>query len=203
MPRVPHNSKIKREAVLAELTSMAEGRHPDCNTITGGSYETRSYSKPPRSFAMRFRSNTTTSQQATLQPGCCQPDGAGKWRSSTPTRWHGSRAPSGGRRPPRDLTGPNLARTLFDRGHRERVYTPESESQRAAPDPRFKRQRASARAGHPPSNSPTYNSRGDGVVFTDEPSIPGGNGWSAHLGKSTPASRPAESRKKASSWGFG
>src|SRR6516225_8288675 len=114
MPRVPHNSKIKREAVLAELTSMAEGRHPDCNTITGGSYETRSYSKPPRSFAMRFRSNTTTSQQATLQPGCCQPDGAGKWRSSTPTRWHGSRAPSGGRRPPRDLTGPNLARTLTE-----------------------------------------------------------------------------------------
>ena len=35
MPRVPHNSKIKREAVLAELASMAEGRHPDCNTITG------------------------------------------------------------------------------------------------------------------------------------------------------------------------
>ena len=59
-------------------------------------------------------------------------------------------------------------REIFDRGHRERVYTPESESQRAAPDPRFKRQRASARAGHPPSNSPTYNSRGDGVVFTDD-----------------------------------
>jgi len=59
-------------------------------------------------------------------------------------------------------------REIFDRGHRERVYTPESESQRAAPDPRFKRQRASARAGHPPSNSATYNSRGDGVVFTDD-----------------------------------
>jgi hypothetical protein len=35
MPRVPHNSKIKREAVLAELALMAEGRHPDCKTITG------------------------------------------------------------------------------------------------------------------------------------------------------------------------
>ena len=27
--------KITREAVLAELALMAEGRHPDCNTITG------------------------------------------------------------------------------------------------------------------------------------------------------------------------
>ena len=35
MPRVPHSSKIKREAILAELAAMAEGGHPDCNTITG------------------------------------------------------------------------------------------------------------------------------------------------------------------------
>ena len=35
MPRTSQKSKITREAVLAELALMAEGRHPDCNTITG------------------------------------------------------------------------------------------------------------------------------------------------------------------------
>jgi len=28
-------SKVTRGAVLAELAAMTEGRHPDCNTITG------------------------------------------------------------------------------------------------------------------------------------------------------------------------
>lgn len=28
-------STLTREAVLAELTELAEGRHPDCQTITG------------------------------------------------------------------------------------------------------------------------------------------------------------------------
>jgi hypothetical protein len=35
MPTVNCKSTITREAVLAELALMAEGRHPDCNTITG------------------------------------------------------------------------------------------------------------------------------------------------------------------------
>ena len=35
MQRLSRKSTITREAVLAELALMAEGRHPDCNTITG------------------------------------------------------------------------------------------------------------------------------------------------------------------------
>ena len=35
MRRPSRKSTITREAVLAELALMAEGRHPDCNSITG------------------------------------------------------------------------------------------------------------------------------------------------------------------------
>lgn len=35
MRRTSRKSKITREAVLGELALMAEGRHPECNTITG------------------------------------------------------------------------------------------------------------------------------------------------------------------------
>jgi hypothetical protein len=35
MPRTSQKSKITLEAVLAELALMAEGRHPDCYSITG------------------------------------------------------------------------------------------------------------------------------------------------------------------------
>jgi len=35
MPKTSRKSKITQEAVLSELALMAEGRHPDCNTITG------------------------------------------------------------------------------------------------------------------------------------------------------------------------
>jgi hypothetical protein len=35
MEKATRKSKVAREAVLAELAAMAEGRHPDCNTIIG------------------------------------------------------------------------------------------------------------------------------------------------------------------------
>ena len=35
MPQAKPTSQTTRSAVLAELALMAEGRHPDCNTITG------------------------------------------------------------------------------------------------------------------------------------------------------------------------
>jgi hypothetical protein len=35
MPQAKPTSQTTREAVLSELAAMAEGRHPDCNTITG------------------------------------------------------------------------------------------------------------------------------------------------------------------------
>ncbi len=35
MRKVTLKSKITREAVLAELALMAEGRHPECQNITG------------------------------------------------------------------------------------------------------------------------------------------------------------------------
>ena len=35
MPQAKPSSQTTREAVLSELAAMAEGRHPDCNTITG------------------------------------------------------------------------------------------------------------------------------------------------------------------------
>jgi len=35
MGKATRKSKVTREAVLAELAAMAEGRHPDCSTITG------------------------------------------------------------------------------------------------------------------------------------------------------------------------
>ncbi len=35
MSKVRSTSTVTREAVLAELTELAEGRHPDCQTITG------------------------------------------------------------------------------------------------------------------------------------------------------------------------
>ena len=35
MRRRSRKPKITREAALAELALMAEGRHPECNTITG------------------------------------------------------------------------------------------------------------------------------------------------------------------------
>ena len=35
MRKVAHRSIITREAVLAELALMAEGRHPECQNITG------------------------------------------------------------------------------------------------------------------------------------------------------------------------
>jgi hypothetical protein len=37
MPTVNCKSTITREAVLAALALMAEGRHPDCKNITGRS----------------------------------------------------------------------------------------------------------------------------------------------------------------------
>lgn len=35
MRKTTRKSKITREAVLAELAIMAEGRHPECQNITG------------------------------------------------------------------------------------------------------------------------------------------------------------------------
>ena len=35
MSNTTRKSKVTREAALAELAAMAEGRHPDCQTITG------------------------------------------------------------------------------------------------------------------------------------------------------------------------
>ncbi len=35
MEKATRKSKVAREVVLAELAAMAEGRHPDCNTIIG------------------------------------------------------------------------------------------------------------------------------------------------------------------------
>ncbi len=35
MPQAKRTSQTTRGAVLSELAAMAEGRHPDCNTITG------------------------------------------------------------------------------------------------------------------------------------------------------------------------
>ena len=35
MRKIARKSKIAREAVLAELALMAEGRHPECQNITG------------------------------------------------------------------------------------------------------------------------------------------------------------------------
>jgi hypothetical protein len=35
MPQAKPTSQTTRAAVLSELAAMAEGRHPDCNTITG------------------------------------------------------------------------------------------------------------------------------------------------------------------------
>ena len=35
MRKIARKSKTKREAVLAELALMAEGRHPECQNITG------------------------------------------------------------------------------------------------------------------------------------------------------------------------
>jgi hypothetical protein len=35
MPQAKPTSQTTRSAVLAELALIAEGRHPDCNTITG------------------------------------------------------------------------------------------------------------------------------------------------------------------------
>jgi hypothetical protein len=35
MGKATRKPKVTREAVLAELAAKAEGRHPDCHTITG------------------------------------------------------------------------------------------------------------------------------------------------------------------------
>jgi len=35
MPQAKPRSKATRDTVLGELAAMAEGRHPDCHTITG------------------------------------------------------------------------------------------------------------------------------------------------------------------------
>jgi hypothetical protein len=35
MPQAKSTSQATRGAVLSELAAMAEGRHPDCNSITG------------------------------------------------------------------------------------------------------------------------------------------------------------------------
>ena len=35
MRKITRRSKITRQAVLAELALMAEGRHPECQKITG------------------------------------------------------------------------------------------------------------------------------------------------------------------------
>jgi hypothetical protein len=35
MPRAKRTSRATRATVLSQLAAMVEGRHPDCNTITG------------------------------------------------------------------------------------------------------------------------------------------------------------------------